>query len=131
MTDVIAEYCKRSILLNDLQYYFSSLETEQLEKLHKSGNFRNSLEDLIQHHLKPKPEPINESQLINDFWELPRRTRFEILNDLLGWSEQKFRELETDFGWGISPIILRYLREARIITRLPTRNEKISNLILF
>lgn len=115
MIDISTEYCKRLILLKDLEYYFSSLETEQLQKLHEDTGFKNSLEDLIQRYLKPKPEPINESQLIDDFWELSWNRKYEILQELLGWSEQKVRNMYEDFGWGISPIIIRHLREKSLL----------------
>lgn len=115
MSDITEEYCKRFILLDELKYYFSILETDQLQKLRDDKRFLNSLQNLIQNHLKPKPELINESELINNFWKLSVTNRYQILKDILGWSEQQIRNYFEDFGWNTSGIILRKLKEAALL----------------
>lgn len=106
---------KYSELLNIFQSYFLKLNFEQLEKLNNDESFKINLKELIQKYLKPKPEPINESKIIDDFWDLKTEQKYQILKDFLNWSETEARWKMEDYGWGISPTILRKLREKSLL----------------
>ncbi len=54
---------------------------------------------------------IDQNKLFDDFWNLTYTQRRQILKDIFGWSEQKSKEYEEDFGWNMSGIILRNLKE--------------------
>lgn len=59
----------------------------------------------------PKPKPPDQNKLIDDYRKLSFENRIKILKDVLLWSDQKIKELNEDFGYGISSIILRHLKE--------------------
>lgn len=84
--------------------------SEKDEELLSQTPFLEDLQNLIVHHLKPKPEPIDQNKLISDFWNLSSTNQSRILENILGWSKTQIRERMEDFGNNCSGIILRDLK---------------------
>lgn len=60
---------------------------------------------------------INSSlnKLFDNFWSLNYTQREKILIEVIGWSSQKVRELYEDFGYNMSGVIIRHLKDKALL----------------
>lgn len=68
------------------------------------------------------------NKLFDNFWSLNYTQREKILTEVIGWSPQKVRELHEDFGYNMSGVIIRHLKDKALIKDFEIELDKYLNV---